>query len=210
MKRQNSSRSSGKSFRGKWEAHLLEDTMSHRTLNHDFGAFTGFNYREDAPIERPLTGEDVVWWDHDRCGEAVFWPKGHMGLAILCSERKSITGMELRTLDRLLTDLGDDSKETYQRIHFARSQLGISLNKLTVQEVEGVNLQVFTGSTFFEQSKEAACKLFGKFFPGRVKFREKKGPVTQAVDWERVLNGPLRADLEAALREVEAIPDEED
>ena len=209
MKTQNSSRSSGKSFRGRWEAHLLEDTMSHRTLNHDFGAFTGFNYREDAPIERPLTGEDVVWWDHDRGGEAVFWPKGHMGLAILCSERKWITGMELRTLDRLLTDLGDDSKETYQRIHFARSQLGISLNKLTVQEVEGVNLQGFTGSTFFEQSKEAAWEQFGNFL-GLVTCRGTKGPDTRPVYWERLLNGPLRSILKAVLREGEAIPDEED
>ena len=185
--------------------------MSHRTLNHDFGTFIGFNHREDKPIDRTLTDEDIVWWDHDRFGDATFWPTGgHAGLAVLCSERKWITGMELRTLDRLLTDLGDDSKETYLRIHFARSQLGISLNKLTVQEVEGVNLQVFTGSTFFEQSKEAACKLFGKFFLGRVEYREKKGPVTQAVDWERVLNGPSRAVLEAALREGEALPDEED
>ena len=184
--------------------------MSHRTLNHDFGTFTGFNHREDKPIDRTLTDEDIVWWDHDRFGEATFWPKGgHAGLAILCSERKWITGMELRTLDRLLTDLGDDSKETYQRIHFARSELGISLNKLTVQEVEEVNLQVFTGSTFSEQRKEAAWEQLGNFL-GRVKYREKKGPVTQAVDWERVLNGPLRADLEAALRKVEAIPDEED
>ena len=82
--------------------------MSHRTLNHDFGTFTGFNHREDKPIDRTLTDEDIVWWDHDRLGEATFWPTGgHAGLAVLCSERKWITGMELRTLDRLLTDLGD-------------------------------------------------------------------------------------------------------
>ena len=166
--------------------------MLNRTLNHDFGTFTGFNYRDDAPFERPLTGEDVVWWDHDRCGESVFWPKGdHAGLAILCSERRSITGMELRTLDRLLTNLGGDSEETFLRIHFARSEFGISLNKLTVQEVGDLNLQVFKGSTFFELRKEAAYELFETYFPEHFKFWEQDKPGILTFDWERFLNGPL-------------------
>lgn len=162
--------------------------MSHRTLNHDFGTFIGFNHREDKPINRTLTDEDIVWWDHARLGEATFWPTGgHAGLAILCSERKWITGMELRTLDRLLTDLGDDSKETYQRIHFARSELGIPLAKMTVEEVRGLIPQVVNGAITLALPKA-------------------DGPT----DWEPLLNGPLRSVLEAALKEGEMIPDYED
>ena len=41
-----------------------------QTIPYDFGQFEGFNFRSQSAIERALTAQDVVGWDHDREGEA--------------------------------------------------------------------------------------------------------------------------------------------
>ena len=164
----------------------------HRTLKHNLGTFHGFNFRDDGPIKRKLTDEDVVWWDHDANGEAEFWPNGdHLGVKTVCSGRTSITAMELRALDRLLTDLGDDSEAAFLRIHYARSVLGLSLCKLTAMDVEEQNVQVFNGSSFWELRRDAAFKLFETFFPEHFKFWETNPQGILTFDWDRFLNGPF-------------------
>jgi hypothetical protein len=170
----------------------MKTTALHRTLKHNLGTFHGFNFRDHGPIERELTDEDVAWWDHEANGEAEFWPNGdHLGVKTVCSGGASITAMELRALDRLLTDLGDDSETAFLRIHYARSVLGLSLCKLTAMEVEAQNVQVFTGSSFREVRKEAAYELFSTFFTEQFKFWNTDPHAILTFDRDRFLDAPF-------------------
>lgn len=42
----------------------------------DLGSFKGYSVSDDAAIMLLLTAADVVQWDHDKAGEALFWPSG--------------------------------------------------------------------------------------------------------------------------------------
>ena len=48
---------------------------------NDLGTFEGFNFREQCAIERILSANEVIEWDHDKKGEAV-------GMRILLSHFK--------------------------------------------------------------------------------------------------------------------------
>ena len=39
------------------------------TLKHDLGTFEGFNFRDQAALDRNLTADEVLDWDHDGAGE---------------------------------------------------------------------------------------------------------------------------------------------
>ena len=89
-------------------------------LTFELGTFEGFNFHTQSAIPRLLTAEQVLSWNYDREGEAEFWPSGDKPEVSLVFNRKEITASELSDLDRLLTELGDDSKENYLRIHYKR------------------------------------------------------------------------------------------
>ena len=73
------------------------------TLKHDLGTFEGFNFRDQAALDRNLTADEVLDWDHDGAGEAEFWPAGdHPGVAALFSQKSAVSGSELKALDDLL------------------------------------------------------------------------------------------------------------
>ena len=90
------------------------------TIRHDLGTFEGFNFRAQSAIDRILTTAEVVAWDHDRDGEAEFWPSGDRAeVSLMFKGRSAVTATELIDLDRLLTELGGDSAENFLRIHYA-------------------------------------------------------------------------------------------
>lgn len=37
-------------------------------LTYELGTFEGFNFRDQSAIERNVTAQEVVDWDHDRVG----------------------------------------------------------------------------------------------------------------------------------------------
>lgn len=83
------------------------------------GTFEGFNFREQGAIERALTAEEVVAWNHDRDGEAEFWSSGdNPAVAELFKPRRSVTGSELEHVAALLEQLGDGNDEALLKIHF--------------------------------------------------------------------------------------------
>ena len=101
-------------------------------LHFDLGTFEGFNFRQDQAIDHILTATEVVNWDHDAAGEAEFWPSGdHAGVALLFAGQSAVTASQLLALDRLLSELGDDSTMNYLRIHHAMDCGGDDLTRLT-------------------------------------------------------------------------------
>ena len=132
----------------------------------DLGTFEGFSFREQSAIERNLTAEEVINWDHDREGEAEFWPAGDRPeVALLFRSRTAVTGSELEALCELLSGLGGDSSENFLRVHYLMNNLGGDLCSLTVDEVQDACLHIFYGPSFGDVRKEAAFDLFETFHP---------------------------------------------
>jgi hypothetical protein len=84
-------------------------------LSYDLGTFEGFNFGHQSAIEYELTAAQVLAWDHDKNGEAEFWPSGDKPeVSLVFKDQSSVTGTELQELDSLLAALGGDSIENYR------------------------------------------------------------------------------------------------
>ena len=135
-------------------------------LHFDLGTFEGFNFRHDGAIDRSLTAQEVVNWEHDAHGEAEFWPSGdHAGVALLFKHKTAVTASELQALDCLLYDLGDDSDYNFLRIHHAVNCCGYDLGALTAEQVEDQPLNIFLGTSFLDLRRQAAFELFELYYP---------------------------------------------
>jgi hypothetical protein len=135
-------------------------------LTFDFGTFEGFNFRSQCAIPRHLTAAEVVAWDHDRDGEAEFWPVGDApAVALLFKHRASATAAELLDLDRLLHELRGDSAANYLRVHYAVNVRGARLDTLTREAVEDLPLDIFVGTDFCDVRRTAAYELFELYYP---------------------------------------------
>lgn len=136
------------------------------TLRHNLGAFEGFNFRDCCAISHCLSAEDVVNWDHDKQGEAEFWPAGdHPGVALVFTSRDAVPEGDLLALDRLLHELGGDHNVNFLRLHYAVNCQGYSLSELTAQQVDEQPLHIFQGESFLDLRREAAHELFALYFP---------------------------------------------
>lgn len=137
-----------------------------QSLIADFGTFEGFNFRTQSAINRMLSAQEVVAWDHDRQGEAEFWPSGDSPeVALLFKHRSSVTASELLDLDRVLLELGDDSRASFLQIHYAVDICGAALQTLTAEKVQDHCLHVFYSTNFTDLRREAAYELFELYYP---------------------------------------------
>src|SRR4249920_2015090 len=107
-----------------------------RELRFDFGRFEGFNFRTQSAIERLLTAEEIIAWDHDAQGEAEFWPAG---------DRPELALLVVR----------GDTAAAFLKIHYAVNIAGADLASLTPDRIEDMNLHLFFGSNFTDLRKEA-------------------------------------------------------
>jgi len=165
--------------------------VEQKGLEFDLGTFEGFNFRTQSAIYHPLSAQDVVNWDHDRQGEAEFWPSGDRPeVAILFRHRTGVTGSELVELDRLLAELGGDTVDNFLRIHHAVNTRGAALATLTRNAVEDNCLDVFLGSNFTDLRQEAAYQLFELFYPDEYKAWEKTTCDGLIFDTDRFLDSP--------------------
>lgn len=145
--------------------HAEETSKEKIEITFDFGTFEGFNFRDQSAINRRLTTDEVLNWDHDKEGEAEFWPSGdNAEVALIFGRRPCIYATELVELDRLLSELGGDSTENVLRVYSMLTS-GWSLDGLTVSEVEDHNLSIYYGTNFTDVRKEAAYELFELYYP---------------------------------------------
>ena len=141
---------------------MTHETTHTITLDHDLGTFEGFNFRDQGAIYPNQSAEEMVNWDHDKNGEAEFWPAGdNEGVFLVFEGQSSVTCTEVKKLDALLSDLGSDDLETFVRIRCAET----SILELTAEDMEDQNLHVYTGGTFIDLRNEAAYELFELYYP---------------------------------------------
>lgn len=147
----------------------MTDTAATRatsSIEHDLGTFEGFNFREQSAIDRTLTAEEAVNWDHDREGEAEFWPSGdHAGVALVFKGQSSVTCSQLLALDQALSNLGGDDIENFLRIHYAVNLYGMALDEVTPEKLDEHSLHIFRGTSFCGVRKDAAFELFELYYP---------------------------------------------
>ena len=160
-------------------------------LQFNLGTFEGFNFRSQSAIDRILTAAEVVEWDHDRQGEAEFWPSGdRREVALIFEHRTSISASELLALDRLLEELGGDSVENFLRIHHAL-EIGVGdLAGLSREAVEDESLEVFLGSNFTDLRREVAYELFELYYPEAYRAWEQSACDGLIFDTNRFLDSP--------------------
>jgi hypothetical protein len=181
-------------------------TRQELALNYDLGTFEGFNFRANGAIDRTLTAEEVVNWDHDAHGEAEFWPSGdHPAVACLFSRRSSVTGQELVGLDCLLEELGGDSTYNFLRVYYAVQTLGYDLDGLTGEQVEDQPLHIFEGNSFLDLRKQAAFELFELYYPDEYRVWEKSLCDGLIFDEARFLDSPAWSVEEVHLGDTKAL-----
>lgn len=170
------------------------------TLIHNLGTFDGFNFRTQSAIERRLSAQDVIGWDHDAEGEAEFWPSGdHSGIRLLFRDRNTVTTSELCHVDQLLTDLGDHSPSAFVRIQHALEMSGANLAELTLEIVEDQVVSLFEGANFTDLRREAAYELFELFYPDLYRLWESTPCDGLTFDTDRFLDSPSWSVAEYAL-----------
>ncbi len=172
----------------------------------DLGTFEGFNFRDDSAIERLLTADEIVEWDHDGDGEAEFWPSGdNSGVYLLFKSQSSVTGEEISLLIRLLGELGGDSVENFLKLHHARSDLGWELGSITREMIEDLSVYIFQGETFLDARREAAFELFETFYPDAYRAWQESSCDGLVFDPERFLNSPGWSVTEAQIGDSRAV-----
>ena len=158
----------------------------------DFGTFEGFNFRDQSAIERTLTAEEVINWDHDAEGEAEFWSAGDAPL-VRGIFPGNITGRDLLALGELLELMDGDRGQDLLRIQFAVRILGHGLDSLTAQEMDDVQPMIFYGETAMDARKEAAYELFETFWPELYKAWNEDSAGILHFDWNDFIDSPIWA-----------------
>jgi hypothetical protein len=174
-------------------------------LTFEFGTFEGFNFHTQSAIPRLLTAAEVLSWNHDREGEAEFWPSGDKPEVFLVFNGREVTASELCDLDRLLAELGDDSKENYLRIHYMLNCVGTKLSELTREALEEEFLHIFFGETFTDLRREAAYALFELYYPEEYQVWEKSTCDGLTFDTDRFLDSPSFSVEEVKLGDEKAL-----
>ena len=172
----------------------------------NLGSFEGFNFRSQSAIERILLADDVIRWDHDVQGEAEFWPAGDRPeVAWLFSDRGEVTASELLALHRLLVELGDDSLESFLKIHHALNVCASRLCALKAGQVEDLDVQIFVGSNFCDLRREVAYELFELYYPEAYAVWEKCSCDGLVFDTDRFLYSPSLSVDEVTIGDVVAL-----
>ena len=155
----------------------------------DLGTFEGFNFRTQSAVVRPLTAAEVIGWDHDRQGEAEFWPTGDRAeVALIFKIKGTVTGPDLLELNRLLSEMRGDSVENFLMIHYVLNTCGAALEGLSRDAVEGANLEIFLGSNFGDLREEAAWSLFKVYYGEEYDFWERSHCEGLVFDVDRFLD----------------------
>ena len=156
----------------------------------DLGTFEGFNFRDQCAIERTLTADEVVHWDHDADGEAEFWPSGEDPLVKGIFDG-NVTASDLTVLAELLAGLDGERTHDLLRIQFAIRAQGLEFASLTVRELEDQQPMFFYGETMIDARKDAAFELFETFWPDLFKAWDEAATDFLRFEWDDLLDSSL-------------------
>lgn len=135
----------------------------------NIGGFEGFSFRHQCAIDRILTAEEVLDWDHDKDGEAEFWPDGSNAIVSYLLPRSSVSLSDLREVVRIFDELENEHDLVKACALFDR---GAALGEITQQAVDDSCMYVFGPGYFIDLTKEAAWELFEAFWPEAYKLWE--------------------------------------
>ncbi len=175
------------------------------TFNFDLGTFEGFNFRCQSAIEKNLNAVEVASWDHDLNGEAEFWPSGNHSLVAALFEGNTVTGRDLLTVDRLLSELGGDVSENFLKIYYAFRVSGDDLQEMSAEKVEDYNVHIFLGMNFTDVRQQAAYELFELYYPEAYAIWEKCSCDGLIFDTDRFLDSPSLTTCELRLSDSVAL-----
>ncbi len=162
-----------------------------KALQFNLGMFEGFSFRTQSAIDHLVSAHAVVNWDHDRQGEAEFWPTGDVPeVALVFKHRSTVTAAELLGLDRVLVELGGDTRYNYLQIHYAVNTCGDPLSTLTSELVQDHVLYVFSGSSFLDLRRDAAHELFELYYPEEARVWEHSTCDGLIFDTDHFLDSP--------------------
>ncbi len=136
--------------------------MKTLSTDWDIGGFEGFNFREQSAIDRILTAEEVLNWNHDALGEAEFWPDGENFLAAELLERSECTASDIREVIRIFDEL--DEQEVIKAIYL-RQMNRVPLSELNADLIADSSLYVFGKDYIHDLRRQAAYELFEMFWP---------------------------------------------
>jgi hypothetical protein len=173
------------------ESQTASSPIEPKGLQFDLGMFEGFNFRTQSAIDHLVSAQAVVAWDHDRQGEAEFWPAGDKPeVSLLFKGRSSVTAAELLDLDRVLGELGGDSRYNFLQIHYAVNICGDALRNLHAESVQDYCLYVFSGTNFIDLRRDAAYELFELFYPDQYRTWNESHCDGLIFDVDRFLDSP--------------------
>lgn len=181
---------------------LNEKTAS---LRYDFGTFEGFNFRDQSAITRTLSAEEVLNWDHDRSGEAEFWPAGDNGIISLILSDRTTCASTLLALDGLLADLSGDEEDNLLRIYYLARVQGERIDDIKASEVEDLNIHIFKAAHFTEVRCTAAYELFEMYWPEGYAAWESCQCDGFNFDVDRFLDSPQFSTIELSIRNEEIL-----
>ena len=134
-------------------------------IKHDLGLFEGYSFANQGAIVPHHNAQAVIDWDHNT--DAVeFWPCGdHEGVALVFYRQTAVSAAELTQLDALLTAIGNDSIETFAKIHWLMSLDGYPLDELRAEMVSDLDVYYFISEPGADLNQEATTQVFETLYP---------------------------------------------
>ena len=111
-------------------------------------------------------------------------------VALIFNHRSSVPAAELLDLDRVLVELGGDTRYNFLQIHYALNLGGDALANLSAESVQDHCVQVFSGTNFLDVRRDAAHDLFEVYYPDEYRVWEKSLCDGLIFDHERFLESP--------------------
>ncbi len=135
-------------------------------LRYDLGTFAGYNPSHPVALRRRLTAQDVVDLEHKVEDTAEFRPAGdRFEIRLIFGADNPVSAAQLRSLDRVLQDLGGDSIRNYLHLHSAIDDFNVDLATATARDIEHPDRHLFIGDDFFNLRDEAADALLAYYWP---------------------------------------------
>lgn len=170
-------------------------------IENDLGTFEGFNHRTQEAIHPNVTAQQLVDWDHDGLGEAEFWPSGdHPGVAAVLTSH-DVTAGQVLSLDRLLSELGDDLL-TFAKITHRIACHGYPLEGIEARDIDDCPASYFIDdASFIDLRRTAAYELFELYYPEEFRIWDSSTCDGLIFDADRFLDSPAFSTAEYRIGE---------